>query len=412
MVAIILVTMMTMTYPGRAAASGADPVGSMFSFNGFGTVGVVHSSEDQADFTDDALKPKGAGYSSNWSAAVDSLIGAQITAHFTSQLSVVLQGIAEQNYNNTYTPHVEWANIKYQFTPDLTVRVGRIVEPSFLVSDFRKVKYASAWIRPPTEVYSQNPITHTDGVDASYRLRLGEVASTLLANYGRDLRYRLAAGKSLDTQTAWAISDSTEYGPALLRLGYTHASITLNPAIALFDAFRQFGPQGTAIADKYELVDKTDTILTIGASYDPGKWFAIAEWVRSRSDSFLGVSTAWYVSGGYRVGQFTPYLTYAQVTQAQRTAPGLTVSGLPPSLAPFAAALNGGLNELLATTRPLQHTSSVGVRWDFMKDFDLKLQFDHTRLDAGSVGTLINIQPGFQPGGQFNLFSAAVDFVF
>ena len=31
---------------------------------------------------------------------------------------------------------------------------------------------------------------------------------------------------------------------------------------------------------------------------------------------------------------------------------------------------------------------------------------------AGSPGTLINIQPGFQPGGTFNVLSATLDFVF
>jgi hypothetical protein len=52
------------------------------------------------------------------------------------------------------------------------------------------------------------------------------------------------------------------------------------------------------------------------------------------------------------------------------------------------------------------------MRWDFTKNFDFKLQCDHTRLGPGSPGTLINTQPGFRPGGTLNLFSATVDFVF
>jgi hypothetical protein len=43
---------------------------------------------------------------------------------------------------------------------------------------------------------------------------------------------------------------------------------------------------------------------------------------------------------------------------------------------------------------------------------DLKLQYEHISLGAGSAGTLTNVQPGFQPGGALNVFSAAVDFVF
>ena len=95
---------------------------SMFSFSGFGTFGAVHSSENKADFTSSLFKPDGAGHGHDWSADVDSLIAAQVTANFTPQLSAVLQVVSEQNYDNTYRPHVEWANIKYQFSPDFETR--------------------------------------------------------------------------------------------------------------------------------------------------------------------------------------------------------------------------------------------------------------------------------------------------
>jgi hypothetical protein len=399
-----------MLYPAGALADEAGT--GMFSFNGFGTLGVVHSSDDRADFTASNYEPNGAGYTRGWSPTVDSLIGGQVTATFTPQLSAVVQLIAQQNYNDTYWPHVEWANIKYQFNPDVDVRIGRIVQPSFMVSDSRRVGYTTPWVRPPTEVYSVNPVTYLDGVDASYRLHRGAVTSTLQADYGKDLSFQFPAGDHLDASSAWGIFDNTEYGAALLHLGYVHATITLHsPADALFDDFRQFGPQGIAIAQAYEVVDKFVTLLSIGASYDSGQWLGMGEWVRSRSDSLIGVSSAWYVSGGYRVGHFTPYVTYAQVTSRITAAAGLNSADLPASVAPLAAALNSGLDAAIAS-RPAQYTSSVGVRWDFMKDFDLKLQFDRINLGAGSDGTLINIQPGFQPGSTLYLFSAALDFVF
>jgi hypothetical protein len=89
----------------------------------------------------------------------------------------------------------------------------------------------------------------------------------------------------------------------------------------------------------------------------------------------------------------------------------LTLANLPPFLVGPAAGLNAGLNAVLGSA-PVQKTISVGVRWDFAKNTDLKLQFDHARLGAGSPGTLINIQPDFQTGGRFNVLSATIDFVF
>jgi hypothetical protein len=88
----------------------------------------------------------------------------------------------------------------------------------------------------------------------------------------------------------------------------------------------------------------------------------------------------------------------------------LNLMGLPPGAAGFGAGLNAGLNSLLEAIAD-QKTVSAGTRWDFAKNVDLKLQVDHTHLGVGSSGTLINVQPGFVPGGTVNLFSAAIDFV-
>jgi hypothetical protein len=47
-----------------------------------------------------------------------------------------------------------------------------------------------------------------------------------------------------------------------------------------------------------------------------------------------------------------------------------------------------------------------------MTNAALKLQFDHTDIGSGSSGVLGNLQPGFQSGRKFDLFSATIDFVF
>src|ERR1022692_3922821 len=157
-----------------SAARAQEPAGPIFRFNAFGTLGIVHSSEDQADFTSSVFKPAGAGHSHDWSADVDTIIAGQLTAQLTPRISAMLQVVSQQRYDDTYRPGVEWANIKYTVTPDFTVRAGRSVMPSFLVSDDRKVGYALPWVRPPVEVYWLGPVTANDGIDASYRLQWGD----------------------------------------------------------------------------------------------------------------------------------------------------------------------------------------------------------------------------------------------
>jgi hypothetical protein len=392
-----------------AAARGDDSGAPTFLFSGFGTFSVVHSSEKNADFTSTNYKPSGAGYSRNWSADVDTLLGAQVTAAVTPQLSVVVQIITEQNYQDSWRPHVEWANINYQFTPNLTVRIGRTVLPMFMVADSRKIGYANYWLRPPIEVYNLAPVSSNDGIDASYRMHVGTATNTLQVTAGRtDTSF---PGVTAQTRALVNFVDTFEHEFTTVRLNYGRAKSTIPEFASLFDGFRQFGPEGAAIADRYTVTNRPVTFFGIGASYDPGDFFVIGEWSTSRAEAVLGTKSGWYLSGGYRFGKFTPYVTYGRAKGDNLSDPGLTVSALPAFLAVPATALNDALNAILRN-KIVQNTFSIGTRWDFMPNAALKLQFDHTRIGAGSTGELSNTQPDFRLGGKVDLFSASIDFVF
>ena len=388
----------------------------LFSLSGFGTLGVVHSDNDKADYLVDAFHPDGAGHTHRWSADGDSRVGLQLTTNFNSRFSAVVQVVSEQRYDGTYRPAVEWANLKLAITPDFSVRAGRVVLPIFMVTDSRKVGYANPWVRPPVEVYSLVPVTSNDGVDASYRMRLGEATNTVQATLGRsDSRFPGSAGLGSGTAKARklvAFVDTFEKGFFTARFNYGQARLTIDEYTPLSDAFRLFGPQGAALADKYGVMDKRVDFVGVGATYDPGNWFVTAEWADFNTRSVIGKKNAWYASGGYRFGKATPYLTYARMKPDSNTSDrGLSLAGLPPQLAAIGAQLNATLNAQLAAI-PSQYTVSVGVRWDFMRSAALKLQYDHVSLGSSSYGTFGNLQPGFQAGGRVQLFSAAVDFLF
>jgi len=400
--ALSTLLILALSAPGARAAD-PDRPSPTFSFSGFGTAGLVHSSEKQADFTSSRTKPNGAGHTHTWSADVDTLIGAQVSAKFTPKLSAVLQVVAEQNYDNTYRPHVEWANIQYQLTPDFSIRAGRTVLPTFLYSGSRKVGYTYPWVRPPLEVYGRVPVTASDGVDVLYRAHIGDFTHAVDVNVGRAQQTLPRDGGTVEAERAWGITYTLEYHDATVHLAYQRPHLTVDAVKPIFDAFRQFGPAGIALADNYDADNKPLSIIAVGATYDPGKWFATAEWTHTENRSFIGKGTGWYVSGGYRFGKFTPFLTYAVAKADNLSDPGLA--------APPAAGLNAALNAILGQ-KVVQNTVSIGGRWELTRNAALKLQFDHTRIGAGSAGVLTNLQPGFQRGGKVNVISATVDFVF
>jgi predicted porin len=399
-----------------ATAYAQDSGAPQFTLSGYGTVGAIHSDEDRADYLVDAFKPNGPGHSHSWRTDTDSRLGLQASALLTSQLSAVVQVLAQQRYDNSYRPTVEWANLKYAVTPDFSIRFGRVVLPVFMVTDTRRVGYSNPWIRPPVELYSLVPVTSNDGLDASYRFTAGGLSNTVqLTVGGSDSKFPNASGFEAGTakvRKLLAINDSIEKGFATLRLSVGRADLTIDALRPLFDGFRQFGPAGAEIADRYSVDGRNVTFVGVGGSYDPGNWFAMAEWARFSTHSVVGNKSACYVSGGYRVKSFTPYATYARIKADSNTSdPGLPLAGLPPQVAPIAAFLNANLNEQL-NLLPVQDTISAGVRWDFLKNAALKVQYDRVKLGASSRGTFGNFSPDFRPGSRVQLFSVAVDFVF
>ena len=399
--------------PLAAAAQEATP---SFKFSGYGTVGVAHSDNNQADYLIDEFKPNGPGYTHDWSADVDSRLGLQFSAQLTSTISAVVQVLSQQDENNSYRPQLEWANVRWQPTPEFGIRAGRIVLPVFMVTDTRHVGYATPWVRPPVEMYAMVPVSHNDGVDASYRLELGTAANTFQLTAGTWKHdFPTATGYGGGTAKARGIVefiDTFEQGPLTLRASLGRASLEVPQFTPFAEAFAPFGPLSQGIVDRYFPPTMHLKYVGLGANYDPGRWFLMGEWGRFDTRSILGTKVAWYGSAGYRFGKFTPYVTYARASADSPTSdPGIPLAGLPPAAAAGAGALNAALNRTL-NLLPRQRTISIGTRWDFAKNAAFKVQYDHVDLDAGSTGTFGNIQPGFEPGGRVGIFSAVVDFVF
>lgn len=400
--------------------------GIQWKFSAFGTLGFAHSSDDRSDFVGDIFQPNGAGKTSRWSLNPDTRLGGQVDAVFNDQWSAVLQLVSKHQYDGTYRPMVEWANVKWRVTPAFSLRAGRIAAPSYLLSESRFVGYANPWLRPPVEAYSVLSITSNDGIDATYRHSIGNAQNTIQVYFGTSTAK--IPGGEVKSNPGWGLNDTVEIGSLTLRAGYTNVKLdtkipSFQPLIAginqyaagaagvPFPDFQTAAAQANALAEKYGPNDWKLSAISLGASYDPGDWFLMSELVFFKGDSVLSDSTSWYVSGGYRFGTWTPYLTYSSTRASIDHETGLTPSGAAAALATSAAAINAGINAALRSTTPTQNTTSVGVRWDFMKNVALKTQYDYIKVGEGSNGRL-RVDPGTSPSRNVNVFSVVLDFVY
>ncbi len=100
------------------------------------------------------------------SRLMDNVLGIQVSAFPYESLTATVQLVGKSAQDN-FNIDASWAFIKYQINPNYSVKVGKMVLPTFLASDYLEIGYAYPWARPPMEMYLQVPMKEYNGLDLS-----------------------------------------------------------------------------------------------------------------------------------------------------------------------------------------------------------------------------------------------------
>ncbi|SMB27290.1 conserved exported protein of unknown function [Sterolibacterium denitrificans] len=416
-----------LTFSGNTLAD------TQFNLSGFGTFGVTHSNEREADYRSLVFQPNGPGNSGAWRSGVDTKAGAQLSANFGNGLTGIAQVVVDHRGDNSYSPLVEWLNLKYNVNNNLYVRAGRMLLPTFMVSETRNIGYAQTAVRMPTELYYLNPITHMDGIDIGANVDIG----------GGNLAVTLNVGKSKDVMKAYKLEGrrlanlgvTYEIGASQFHANYLKSKLSIKPydnhapgTTANLNAYFQSvaalqSVPATGYSTPNILINDLDTKLwSLGYSYDANNWIVQTEYARRKVDGQLVRDLeAAYVLAGYRVGKFTPYLTISRLRDKESAAyPPAVLLGdpfNPNPLQPISmAALVVNLTDASAI-REEQKAFAAGVRYDLMPNVALKAQFEVIKkpgsIASPNAGSFANASPLFTTSDRsIKLFTATVDFLF
>lgn len=383
------------------AASGASAADGMFSLSGFGTLGLVRTSTDDAQF---ALFAQTRGADKDVSAEVDTKLGVQVGAKFNDVFSGTVQVLTKSNGKGNFMPGVEWAFLKAKVTPALSLRAGRMGGPFFAVSDFRDVGYANTALRPPKDVYDQVPVSHFDGADASYQLAtsLGTLTGQVFGGKASDTSQRY----KVDVKSLAGFNATLETDAGLtLRLGYAEGKLTVgNAALNGLVATLRATPFAS-VGNQLDPNDSKASFSGVGLTWDQGEWVASAEYTQRRIKTFLADTDGWYVLVGRRFGPLTPYVTVSEA----RTVNSNVNNTIPAATAQL-TALKAAVDSVVEGQRHTQKTFAVGARWDFARNLALKAQWENVRPDGR--GYFMSTTPAWGNGKTVNVISVALDTVF
>jgi hypothetical protein len=347
-----------------------------FKGGGFGTVGAVRTNTEGTQFRAEPTQWSGAD--KHVDLGTDSRLGLQGTVAYKSDFSLTAQLLGIRREDDDFGVDFEWLYAQYTGVPGLNLKAGRVALPGFLVSDSRRVGYATPWLRVPPLVYSMLSLSTVDGFQASYSHSIGPAVGSVQFTHGRGKSNLsllapvpffgyVPAIAYVDQNNVNSLNALLEWGDWTVRVGQVKSedSGTLDLNLPFVGLVHQ------------PLDEFKDDFTGVGIQYDNGKAVAIAEYVKRKTTPVTSDSSAWYVGAGYRFGEVMPYVLVSKFTPKDGT-------------------------------KPTKGTA-IGIRYDFAKNVDLKAEF--ARYDQRGFNFLDLTAPS-APDQKVNVISVALDFVF
>jgi len=317
----------------------------------------------------------------------DSHYGINIRTEISDRVSGAAQLLATANDSN-FNIEAEWAYVSYKFTESSSLRAGKLNLTTFLLSDYSTVGYLYPWIRPPVEVYENNPLKNFLGAEWLYVGHLDK--STKLTT-------QFFVGSAQVEEGAFTFRATDGYGVnfQLDTPNFTLRAGAISPTIQLEATDLSSG----LTAEALDLGDR-GVMWTLGASIDWNNFILYTEAVSTdtegQTQAIFPNQKGAYVTVGYQMGKFLPHLTLGTSEGDDYTGalpPGVTAARMPRT----------------------QDSAALGLRYDIDDSVALKFEYQIVDLTEGKGDGFGIIDENVTTPGSidsYNVISVAMDVIF
>ncbi|MCW9046539.1 MAG: hypothetical protein OQK46_00560 [Gammaproteobacteria bacterium] len=357
-----------------AAALSFSHQASALEWDGFLTAGFSVHDQDGATYQD--------AITEDIRFENDSKFGLQVTADVSENMQVVSQILAAGSDEN-FDLDVEWAYLDWILNDTVSIRGGKVKEPVFLISDYIEVGYAYPWIRPPQEVYRNNPVNTINGFEGLIQMDVGGMGLTIQPYFGSNTEGVPGTGDAVQF-------DASNFYGAAIQLA--SRSFTFQVSFLQTDV-QTINVSGNSALDSFA-AEGDAQLISAGISTDVNNFVGYAEFVtrdisEAAMEGLFPDQDAWYATVGYRMGNFLPHITVAS-SEADPVTGG-----------------NPGVS---------QDSLTLGIRYEINDSAAFKFEVQSVEPDraSGSSGlfTINTLPADFADGDSATFISAAVDVIF
>lgn len=385
-----------------------------WQLRGFGSLGYAKSDTDKVDIVRDLSQGKGIGYSGRSTWELDSLFGLQLNFQLHDNLNGAVQVISKNSAAYSYQPQLSWAYLNYSQDDQWQFRIGRLGFDTYMLADSRNVGYSYLWARPPIEVFGSLFMSYFDGADVVWQAPELHLKAKLYYGHAKEKTAITDDGEIYSLNHSPMMGVYLDYHHQAWQWRASVAQIRFHDDISSLAPVQralnnpelvQIAPQAARYARQLSLKEKRIRYYSLGFAYQ-GEQVELQGMIgRFNTDTALFPdSRSAYLTLGYRIGQFKPYLSASWIRQVNEYA----LPDIPSGLTPAVDALLLGLKEAKPYNENNQRSLSLGLRYDLNDKSNLKFQID--QLQASRFLLIRKRQNDWD--GRARLFSVSYNFIF
>ena len=320
----------------ESAVSAPIPAQNRFVVNGFMSAGVA-TTDTKANYN----IPTRGSVNHDLNYMMNSLVGLQVTANMTQQLSAITQVIAtgdNTNGNTAYQPQLDWAFLRYSVNNNLQVRGGHLRVPALFYSETQDVGYSYPWVTVPNEVYSVVPFNDMNGVNVIYSHPIDDSSwSVELQPFAGQSETRfdvISDDALLFNENNFVGASASVSNPYInFRGSYAHTQLNIanNASVGAVD-------------------HKNMDFYDFGVQSNIHNVLVTSEFAHRDTPNNLASLTGFYAMLGYQYNKWLPNFTYGHLSTTNKNAmPVALQSTLPEAQQSYTLGLNYYINSFIVS---------------------------------------------------------------